>query len=134
MEFYHSKNIAHRDIKPENILVDLESKNAETKVIDFGFAAQSCKKMEIFCGTPAYMSPEICAKLKYSGSATDMWASGILLFTMLFGVQPFNATNEKELFKKIIKGSFNMPVVTSRTQSFEKIYKFEKYPEIKGVE
>ena len=128
MEFYHAKSIAHRDIKPENILVDLDS--LETKVIDFGFAAQSLKKMEIFCGTPAYMSPEICGKLKYSGPATDMWASGILLFTMLFGFQPFKATNEKELFKKIIKGTFNMPVVTSRTTDSVKVYQFEKYPEI----
>ena len=86
MDFYHNQNIAHRDIKPENILVDLDSPDVVTKVIDFGFAAQSSKKMEIFCGTPAYMSPEICSKLKYSGSATDMWASGILLFTMLFGL------------------------------------------------
>jgi len=134
MDFYHSKNIAHRDIKPENILVDLDSPSVMTKVIDFGFAAQSSKKMEIFCGTPAYMSPEICAKLKYSGPATDMWASGILLFTMLFGVQPFKASNEKELFRKIIKGSFNMPVVTSRTNGTEKAYLFETHPEIKHVE
>jgi serine/threonine protein kinase len=67
MEFYHSRSIAHRDIKPENILVDIDSKEVKTKIIDFGFAAQSSKKLEIFCGTPAYMSPEICGKHKYSG-------------------------------------------------------------------
>jgi serine/threonine protein kinase len=39
MEFYHEKNIAHRDIKPENILVDMNSENLNTKIIDFGFAA-----------------------------------------------------------------------------------------------
>jgi serine/threonine protein kinase len=50
------------------------------------------------------MSPEICAKIKYDGSATDVWASGILLFTILFGYQPFKAPNEPELYKKIIKG------------------------------
>jgi len=32
-----------------------------------------------------------------------MWAAGILLFTMLFGQQPFKASTEKDLFKKIIK-------------------------------
>jgi serine/threonine protein kinase len=67
-------------------MVDIDSPYVTTKIIDFGFAAQSSKKMEIFCGTPAYMSPEICNKLKYSGQAADMWASGILLYTMLFGV------------------------------------------------
>lgn len=41
MDFYHSKNIAHRDIKPDNILVDMTSDECDTKIIDFGFAAQS---------------------------------------------------------------------------------------------
>ena len=41
MEFFHQLNIAHRDLKPENILVDMSSPTLETKIIDFGFAAQS---------------------------------------------------------------------------------------------
>ena len=56
-----------------------------TKVIDFGFAAKSVEKMKIFCGTPAYMSPEICSKKPYDGPSADVWAAGVLLFTMLFG-------------------------------------------------
>jgi len=60
--------------------------------------------MQIFCGTPAYMSPEICAKDKYEGHASDIWAAGILLYTILFGQQPFRAQNEKDLFRKILKG------------------------------
>jgi serine/threonine protein kinase len=60
--------------------------------------------MQIFCGTPAYMSPEICAKDKYEGQASDIWAAGILLYTILFGQQPFRAQNEKDLFRKIMKG------------------------------
>lgn len=117
MKFYHQKNIAHRDIKPENILVDMSCPNLTTKIIDFGFAAQSTKKMDVFCGTPAYMSPEICAKEKYFGAATDMWASGILLYTMLFGAQPFRATNEKDLFRKIVKGIYHTPSLTSGGRS-----------------
>lgn len=117
MKFYHSKNIAHRDIKPENILVDMESPSLTTKIIDFGFAAQSVRKMDVFCGTPAYMSPEICNKEKYSGPATDMWATGILLYTILFGAQPFRASNEKDLFRKIISGKYHTPAMTARDRS-----------------
>lgn len=61
------------------------------------------------------MSPELCAKNNYQGQATDMWASGILLYTMLFGQQPFRGANEKELFRKIIRGQFNMPTITSHS-------------------
>ena len=127
MEFFHAKNIAHRDIKPENILVDMQSPNYDTKLIDFGFAAQSKEKMATFCGTPAFMSPEICAKTKYNGSATDVWASGILLYTMLFGTQPFKANSEPELFKKIIKGNYKIPKLIEINGST----RFEGYPEIR---
>lgn len=57
------------------------------------------------------MSPEICSKNFYDGPAADMWAAGILLYTMLFGQQPFKASTEKDLFKKIIKGQYSMPSI-----------------------
>lgn len=91
-------------------MVDMtDPENPVTKVIDFGFAAQSTQKLQVFCGTPAYMSPEICAKQAYDGPLADIWAAGVLLYTMLFGHQPFRAPNEKELFKKIQKGHYNLP-------------------------
>ena len=85
MAFCHSRFIAHRDLKPENILVNMDCEEYTTKIIDFGFAAKSKEKLSIFCGTPAYMSPQICNREKYNGPATDVWASGIILFMMLFG-------------------------------------------------
>jgi serine/threonine protein kinase len=38
MSYYHTLNISHRDIKLENILVDMDSDDYKTKIIDFGFA------------------------------------------------------------------------------------------------
>ena len=94
-----------------------------TKIIDFGFAVRSKEKLQVFCGTPAYMSPEICRKNHYDGLASDVWASGIILYSMLFGVQPFSALTETELFRKILKGTFKMPAITDTNQ-------FVGYPEI----
>lgn len=65
MQHFHSLNISHRDIKLENILVDASSLNFETKIIDFGFAVKSqseSSKQTAVCGTPAYMSPQLCAR------------------------------------------------------------------------
>ena len=85
LSFCKELNVAHRDIKPDNIMVNMSDPRCPTKLIDFGFAAQSTTKMQIFCGTPAFMSPEICASEKYDGPAADMWATGILLYICLFG-------------------------------------------------
>lgn len=38
----------------------------------------------MFCGTPAYMSPELINE-DYDGFATDMWACGVVLYIMLNG-------------------------------------------------
>jgi|TARA_B110000285_G_scaffold178764_1_gene201137 serine/threonine protein kinase len=96
-------NISHRDIKLENILVDMESENLETKIIDFGFSVQTKapEKIRSFCGTPAYMAPELCLKTEYYGPGVDVWAIGVVFYTMLFGNQPWKGRSEQELFRKI---------------------------------
>jgi len=55
------------------------------------------------------MAPEISSKLDYKGSPIDVWALGILTFRLLFGVFPFRASNERELFWIINKMSLKFP-------------------------
>ena len=55
------------------------------------------------------MSPELCKKKEYSGPASDTWAAGVVLYTLLFGTQPFKARTEVELFKAINLGHFQFP-------------------------
>lgn len=106
VEAMHAQDIAHRDIKMENILV--EARSGKVKVIDFGFSCGSKEKLRIFCGTPSYMSPEIVSKKEYFGGPADIWACGVLLFTLICGTFPFKSiTTEKELFRKINRGIFN---------------------------
>jgi serine/threonine protein kinase len=59
--YCHEMNVIHRDIKLENILIN---NSMIVKLIDFGFSIKvtSDKKLNIFCGTPSYMSPEIVKK------------------------------------------------------------------------
>lgn len=107
ISYCHSKNVVHRDIKLENILLD---ERLTIKIIDFGFSitSPSNKKLNIFCGTPSYMAPEIVNKMLYNGHATDVWALGILLFVLLHGNFPFKGIDDKDLFRKIGRGRFDV--------------------------
>jgi serine/threonine protein kinase len=119
-----------RDIKLENVLFD-NCHNA--KLIDFGFSVQckEPKRLKVFCGTPrsvssalsrvftssifetfrlfSYMAPEIVKRCEYLGAPVDMWAMGVVLFAMLSGCFPFSAKTYPDLYKKVVRGTFQLP-------------------------
>ncbi|TNV74080.1 hypothetical protein FGO68_gene9822 [Halteria grandinella] len=107
LHYCHRKSIAHRDIKLENILLD---DSGTVKLIDFGFSTciPNDKKIKMFCGTPSYMGPEIVAKEDYAGPPADIWASAVLLYALLNGCFPFRGATDKELYRRIQRGTFEL--------------------------
>ena len=101
--YCHEQGISHRDLKPQNILIDDKGR---VKLIDFGFSASSKILLNQFCGTPAYMCPEIVKKLAYNGAKADIWALGIILYLILVGHFPFRAGNQPELNRLITAGKY----------------------------
>jgi serine/threonine protein kinase len=108
LRYCHSRCITHRDIKLENLLLD-DKKNI--KIIDFGFSTciPNDKKIKIFCGTPSYMAPEIVLKTEYCGPPADIWAMGVVLFTILCGQFPYRGATDEELYNKICKADYHIP-------------------------
>ena len=51
-------------------------------------------------GTANYMAPELISKKVYD-SKVDVWAAGIIAYTLLTGDAPFYGCDEKEVFKCI---------------------------------
>ena len=49
-------------------------------------------------GSPAYISPDVLSGKPYLGKPSDMWALGVVLFTMLYGQFPFYDSVPQELF------------------------------------
>lgn len=96
IQYLHRMQISHRDIKCENILV---TRNNNVKLCDFGFTRYvvdtSNKKLlsETFCGSLSYASPEILKGLPYAPKVSDMWAFGVMVFTMLNKAMPFDDTH-----------------------------------------
>lgn len=108
VRYLHDRHIVHRDVKLENLLLD---EAGTVKIIDFGFSTiiHPGKKLKIFCGTPSYMSPEIVGRKEYSGFCADIWAMGVLLYALLCGSFPFRGQNDRDLYRKIVRGVFQIP-------------------------
>jgi serine/threonine protein kinase len=98
LEYCHSKNIIHRDIKPENLLL---GKKGEVKLADFGWSvhAPSSRRTTI-CGTLDYLPPEIVKHQQHDETA-DIWSLGILLYELLCGYAPFEASNADLTYERI---------------------------------
>lgn len=117
IKYLHDRHIVHRDVKLENLLLD---ESGTVKIIDFGFSTivPPGKRLKIFCGTPSYMAPEIVARKEYSGFCADIWAVGVLLYALLCGSFPFRGQNDRDLYRKIVRGAFHVPdLVTDGARS-----------------
>lgn len=88
----HRLGIVHRDLKDENIILD---ELGVVKLIDFGSAAYVRKgPFDVFVGTVDYAAPEVLEGNKFKGPAQDVWALGILLYTLSYKDNPFHSIED----------------------------------------
>ena len=106
LDHLHSMGLIHRDVSPENIMLSQDHHGKLlVKVIDFGIAkslasegesGQGLTQTGMFLGKLKYASPEQAGFLEpgeHLDPRSDLYSFGIVMYEMLAGRAPFQATN-----------------------------------------
>lgn len=123
LEHAHDSGVVHRDIKPHNILV---TRNGKVKVTDFGIAQAVSSATLTYTGTMVgsvqYISPEQ-AKGETTGTYSDIYSAGVVLYELLTGVLPFTGDSAISIALKHIQSDFIPPsqIVEGLPVSLERI-------------
>jgi serine/threonine-protein kinase len=113
----HAAGIVHRDLKPGNIMV---TERGRVKVLDFGLAKLTRPVDEqatmsgpntvegSLLGTVDYMSPEQ-ARGETVDHRSDIFSLGCVLYELLTGVRPFQASHPIGVLHEILFGVITPP-------------------------
>ncbi|MCD8386883.1 MAG: serine/threonine protein kinase [Bacteroidales bacterium] len=114
LDYLHNRGIIHRDVKPSNIMIE---NNANVRLMDLGIARLNGGNQYSkfgFIGTPEYAAPEQILRddflqkgiRKEINPSTDVYATGITIYELITGTNPYNVPVQDEILARQI----NMPL------------------------
>ena len=112
----HRRGIIHRNLRPANIFLHSESSaspdEVTLKILDFGVAkiqdtavdsaASVASRPTNVAGTPIFTAPEQLQGLRAVDHRVDLYAIGMLVFTLLTGKLAFETDNGSDLLSAIL--------------------------------
>ena len=106
LAYAHQHGVVHRDVKPSNVLLS----EGHAMVADFGIARAVQTSVTggltlsgASVGTPVYMSPEQAAADHRIDERADIYSLGCVLYEMLAGHPPFQASTSVALAAQHLK-------------------------------
>ena len=108
LDYAHSKGVIHRDVKPSNVLI---TESGTLMLSDFGIAkildeeeTREFTTTGVGIGTPEYMSPEQALSGEID-ARSDIYSLGIVLFELVTGRKPFQASTPMAVLIKQARDS-----------------------------
>jgi len=65
--------------------------------------------LKIICGTPNYIAPEVLKGKSNLSYEIDVWAFGVIIYTLLIGHPPFETPSIKSTYNMIKSNIFSYP-------------------------
>jgi len=110
LEAAHERGVLHRDLKPANVRL---TPNGDVKILDFGLAkllpmpgtdsaaSSGSTVTEEVVGTLPYMPPEVLEG-ESSDRRSDVYSLGVMLYEMICGKRPFQASTRAAMVIEIL--------------------------------
>ena len=97
LEYLHSQNVANRDLKPENMLFTTKEGGTDNRLYDRAQITDFTTALKVpdedamitdAGGTKLFEAPEVQTRM-FRPKPLDIWALGVSIYALVFGVPPF---------------------------------------------